>query len=84
MYSPEPIPDGVVMAPHHLYIGIMISWFWFMFVWKYYPRTGSLLTVLGVLIALDDAIQHAFQINTPLHYLWWGCVYPLVKIIESL
>jgi len=84
MHAPEPIPDGAILAPHHFYIGILISWFGFMFVWKWYPRTGSILTLVGLLIAFDDTIQHAFQIDTPLHYVWWGILYPLVRIVEKL
>jgi len=82
MMNPEPIPDGFVMAPHHFYIGVLIAWFGFMFVWWAYPRTGAALTLLGLLIALDDAVQHAFSVETPLHYLWWGVIHPIIRFIE--
>jgi len=84
MFTPEPVPDSMILAPHHFYVGIIISTFGFFFVWKLYPRTGSLLALLGLCIALDDVIQHMFRVNTPLHYLWWYILYPIVKIIESL
>lgn len=84
MFTPESVPDGAVLAPHHFYIGILISWFGFMFVWKYYPKTGSILTLLGIVIALDDTIQHMFGIRTPLHFLWWGVLYPIIIFIESI
>lgn len=84
MFTPEPVPDGAVLAPHHFYIGILIAWFGFMFVWKYYPKTGSLLTIVGLLIAIDDTIQHMFAVKTPLHYFWWGVLYPCIKIVEGV
>lgn len=80
----EPIPDGAVLAPHHFYVGVLLAWFSFMFVWWIYPRTGAALTLLGLYIALDDAVQHAFSVHTPLHHLWWGVLYPIVRFFESV
>lgn len=69
-FPAERVPDGVVLAPHHLYIGLSVALFGFMFVWRLYPRTGAALTLLGLLIAADDAVSHAFGIWTPLDALW--------------
>mgnify|MGYP006873390141 FL=1 len=80
----EPIPDGSVLAPHHFYLGVFLAWFALMFVWWIYPRTRAALTLLGLLIALDDAVQHAFSVHTPLHHLWWGVLYPIVRFFESM
>lgn len=66
----EAVPDGVVLAPHHLYIGLSMALFGFMFVWRLYPRAGATLTLLGVLVAADDAVSHAFGVWTPLDALW--------------
>jgi hypothetical protein len=82
MFSPEPIPDGHVLAPHHFYVGIGIALFAFIFVWWVYPRTGATLVFVGLLVATDDAIQHAFRVDTPLHQFWWHVLYPLIRLIE--
>ena len=80
----ETIPDGTVLAPHHFYVGVLLAWFGFMFVWRWYPRTGALLTLVGLLIAVDDAVQHAFMVKTPLHHLWWGVLFPIVQQLEAI
>jgi len=120
-FPAESVPDGVIGAPHHLYIGVLVlvvailvvaddyarrepllaltgaltALFAFATVWPYYHVTGALLTLagllvvlvgvcwpggiwaaypirwrlvafLGVLVALDDVIEHAFGVWTPL------------------
>lgn len=84
MFNPEPIPDGFVLAPHHFYVGVILATFAFVFVWWVYPRTGAALVLLGLAIAVDDAIQHAFNVTTPGHILWWRLLYPIVRFIEGL
>lgn len=69
-FPAESIPDGVVAAPHHLYTGVIIALFAFALVWKHYPVAGATGTLLGVLIALDDALSHAFGVWTPLDWFW--------------
>lgn len=66
----EEEPDGNVLAPHHLYIGLILSGFGFLFVWPLYPETGSAMTIIGLLVAADDAISHAFGVWTPLDWVW--------------
>jgi hypothetical protein len=82
-FNPEPIPDGAALAPHHFYVGIGIAVFGFLFVWWVYPRTGATLALVGLLVALDDVVQHAFQVRTPLHFVWWGVVYPVIRAVEA-
>lgn len=82
MIDPEDEPDGDVLAPHHFYVGVIAAWFGFMFVWPHYPVTGSIAVLVGLLIALDDAIEHATGITTPLELLWVRIIYPLVSRIE--
>ena len=84
MYSPEAIPDGYVLAPHHFYIGVGIAVFGFLFVWRFYPRTGSVLSLLGLLIAVDDVIQHITGITTPLEYVWRVLGSPILRLLEGL
>lgn len=69
-FPAEDEPDGDVMYPHHLYTGLILAAFGFMFAWPQYGATGAVMTLLGVLIALDDAISHAFGVWTPLDWGW--------------
>ena len=122
-FPAEAVPDGAILAPHHLPIGVGITLFlmalaWndstgepavmlaglgaalfaFWFVWPYYPATGAALVLaglllastafvarsfwrgyplafqvavaVGLLVALDDALSHAFGIWTPLDWLF--------------
>lgn len=66
----EEEPDGNVFAPHHFYIGAILSSFAFVFVWPLYPSAGASMTVLGMLIAADDVLSHAFGVWTPLDWVW--------------
>ena len=76
-------PDGDIMAPHHFYVGIIISWFGFMYIWPGYPVVGSVSAIVGLLIALDDVIEHSTGIITPLELLWRRVILPVVSTIES-
>lgn len=73
----ESVPDGAPGAPHHLYIGLIVAGFFFASVWPYYPVTGASGTFAGLLIALDDAISHAFGVPTPLDTIW-AAMYHLI------
>jgi len=84
LFNPEPIPDGVVLAPHHFYIGVMMATFGFLFVWRLYPRTGATLSLVGLLIALDDVVEHTFGIRTPLDVIGRVIVLPLLRLIENV
>lgn len=129
MFPHDLVPDGHIMAPHHLYIGIAVMalalammWddretdpylaaasvmgmgFSFTFVWPFYHATGAamslaflalgalaplirldywsgqeqlrrgvahtLLYAVGLLVAADDLLEHAFGIWTPLDWLF--------------
>jgi len=80
----DTIPDGAVLAPHHFYVGVLIAVFGFVFVWRIYPRTGAVLSVIGLLIALDDAIEHVFGVVTPGELIGRFIIFPLINFIESL
>lgn len=69
-FPAESVPDGAIFAPHHLYTGLIIAGFAFTLVWRWYPVAGATGTILGVLIALDDALSHAFGVWTPLDWFW--------------
>lgn len=84
MFDPEQEPDGDATAPHHMWVGLAVAAFGFGSVWKYYPVTGSLMTLAGLLIALDDAIEHTFDVETPLDMLWKKLIYPfLMRRVEN-
>jgi hypothetical protein len=78
----DTIPDGVILAPHHFYIGVLVAVFGFVLVWRIYPRTGAILSVLGLLIALDDVIEHAFGVVTPGELIGRLIIFPLLRLIE--
>jgi len=79
----EDEPDGDALAPHHFYIGVALSVFGFASVWPYYSLTGASMALIGLLIALDDVIEHMTGFTTPLDLLWKRIVYPLVRKLES-
>lgn len=82
--NPEKEPDGERFAPHHFYIGVIVSTFAFVFMWSgdLYPQTAAIMTIFGLLIAADDVVSHAFQVPTPLDTVWKRVIYPLIKRIE--
>jgi hypothetical protein len=76
MFPHEAVPDGAVFAPHHFWIGVGIAVFAFGLTWRYYPVTGAVGTLVGLSIALDDAVSHAFGVPTPLDLLWANYIHP--------
>lgn len=81
-FPAEDEPDGDVSAPHHFYIGMALSVFAFVSVWDLYPTTGATLALIGIVIALDDLLSHAFGIPTPLDELWKRVIYPVIQRVE--
>lgn len=69
-FPAEDEPDGDVLLPHHLHIGLLVTAFGFLFVWPTYPQMGAAMTLIGVLVTADDAISHAFGVWTPLDWFW--------------
>ena len=54
LFDPEEEPYG--LAPHYFYVGVALSLFRFASVWPYYSATGAGFALIGLLVALDDAI----------------------------
>lgn len=77
-FPAEQEPDGDVLAPHHFYVGLLLAWFGFMFIWPTYPVTGSLSVLVGLLIAADDAISHALGVWTPIDWVWRRFIRPRI------
>ncbi|WP_435358437.1 hypothetical protein [Haloarchaeobius sp. DFWS5] len=48
----ERVPDGIAAAPHHLYIGALVTLVACMVVWDDEPEREPLVVVCGVLVAL--------------------------------
>lgn len=69
-FPAEDEPDGNALAPHHAYVGILLTGFAFLFIWPRYPTTGAALSLLGTLILADDVISHAFGVWTPIDWAW--------------
>ena len=94
MIDPEDdVPDGNASAPHHAFIGwlvqaagIAVAWFGFEFIWGTgYSSAGALVTIagvglsgLGLLVALDDVVEHVTGLPTPLDELWSRWLAPIV------
>jgi len=83
-FAPEAVPDGTVLAPHHFYVGVAVAVFGFLFVWRLYPRTGAAMSLAGLLIALDDVVEHAFGVRTPLDVVGRVVVAPIIRLIETV
>ena len=71
-------------SPHHAYWGIII--FLIGFAWVFHcPAWGVaapiFLMITGLLVVIDDAIQHVVQLitgnyafHTPVHNIYWGAL----------
>jgi len=81
--KPESEPDGDSLAPHHFYVGVLIAVFGFASVWPYYSLTGASMALIGLLIALDDVIEHMTPYTTPLDFVWKRFIFPLVMRFED-
>lgn len=84
---------------------ILLGLFGFLFVWRYYPVTGAVMSLAGLagaaigllrstwdawdrkirlaigvllLVAADDALEHAFGLPMPLDYIWKVYLLPIV------
>lgn len=77
-FPAEAVPDGDIFAPHHLYIGLAITLFGFMFAWANYPKLGASITAAGIAIQADDYVSHAFGIWTPLDAVWEQWLRPVI------
>jgi len=69
-FPAEDEPDGDVHLPHHYYLGLILATYGFILVWPTYPVTGSTLAIIGILIAVDDILSHAFGVWTPLDWAY--------------
>lgn len=78
-FPAEEEPDGDVQAPHHFYVGVLVACFGFISVWPFYAETGAVMVLVGLLVALDDALSHAFGIWTPLDWVWRRWLHGLVS-----
>ena len=68
-----------MLTPHHFYVGVALSLFGFASIWPYYPATVANFAFIGLLVALDDVIEHITPYSTPLDQVWRLVVYPVVK-----
>ncbi len=97
MQPDDEIPDGDASAPHHAYIGWMLqaagiagAWFAFEYIWGTgYSTAGGVLTlagvglsIVGLLVALDDVLEHYLGISTPLDQLWTEYLAPYVRRLD--
>lgn len=93
----DDVPDGDTGGPHHSYIGWMVqvvgvgmAWFGFEYVWGTgYSSAGAMVTLagmalsgLGLLVALDDVVEHTWGLPTPLDQLWARWLGPAVRRLD--
>lgn len=93
----DDVPDGDTSAPHHSYIGWLVqlvgigmAWFGFEYVWGTgYSAAGAAVTLVGVgvsglgfLVALDDVVEHSWDVRTPLDEFWAHYLGPLVRRLD--
>lgn len=85
IFDPEEEPDGDALAPHHFYVGVALalSLFGFASIWTYYPATGASFAFIGLLVALDDVIEHITPYPTPLDQVWKRVIHPIIVRIEE-
>ena len=55
---------------HHFYLGILIMFTGFFLIFFWNGIGGMIIMTMGILVALDDAIGHAFLIRTPLNRIY--------------
>lgn len=63
-------PAGDVFAPHHLYVGVALALVGGLLVWPVSVVAGAVLSLVGVVTAADDVVNHALGTTTPLGQLW--------------
>lgn len=63
-------PDNRPNAPHHLYIGLIITWFGFQYIWSTRPKVGAVTVLVGVVTLLDDVLSHVFGVWTPIDWFY--------------
>jgi hypothetical protein len=64
-------------------VGVALSLFGFASIWPYYPATGAGFAFIGLLVALDDVIEHMTPYSTPLDLVWKKVIYPIILRIEE-
>jgi len=83
IFNPEEEPDGDALAPHHFYVGVALALFGFASIWPYYPATGAGFAFIGLLVALDDVIEHMTPYPIPLDQVWKRFILPTVRVTEE-
>lgn len=83
IFDPKEELDRDALAPHHFYVGVAVALFGFAQVWRYYPTTGASFALIGLLVALDDVIEHMTRFPTPLDQIWKHVIHPIIKEIEA-
>lgn len=71
-YYPAPGAILSLIGPLLAILFILMGWVGLSIggVWDDYPLKFRLLTIFFALVALDDAVEHAFDIWTPLDWFW--------------
>jgi hypothetical protein len=70
------------IAPHHLYMGLFLMFIsWTMLPYSYYYPLCEYTMVIGLLVVIDDLVEHLVTGSTPLRLLFEKAI---IKIIKRL
>ncbi|PHQ44830.1 hypothetical protein DJ68_16340 [Halorubrum sp. C3] len=73
-----------VCRPHTTFTwGAALSLSGFASISPYHPATGAGFAFIGLLVALDDVIEHMTPYSTPLDQVWKHILYPTLRKIED-
>ena len=71
-------------AMHHLYVGIMCIVFGFLGLGQWWSwELGWFFITIGIIITIDDIIEHTYNSNTPLRILFEVILYPIVIVTKK-
>jgi len=53
-------------VPHYFCVGVSLALSGFASIWPYYPVSGAGFAFIGLLVAIEDVIEHMTPYSTPL------------------
>lgn len=65
-------------GPHHLYLGAFMVFWGALMIVQNYGAFSYIFAGLGVIIFIDDMIEHTVTASTPLRLLFEKVLFPLV------
>lgn len=76
----RPKREFVARAPHHAYIGLMLLFLgWTMDPHAIYGYLSEVFMVVGLLVTLDDVVEHTYTEDTPIRLLAEKWMFPFLR-----